>query len=273
MTTCESSAVPKKKSPQNVGEILGDPAIPPPTHWTMHLSHCHCRSRGPERLQPKDLKSSETTQHKTSQKSHTSSWSQQQHLRQFTDSDCDATVKPSKEAVPVESWSFLMFFCLLVASTCKTVKLQDICVHQEHLILGPWPFVMICYGHVHFPFTSWIHLVDGRKHMHLVCGQVASDSPHPHQRGVHKYAFEPSWKRTIRAKETKHAASMQVLPHHVGSSLPELGQKYGAKLLLGKEMVSLHQNKLFLSSSVLLREWFLCSTFFVKLCSVVLIII
>ena len=24
------------------------------------------------------------------------------------------------------------------------------------------------------------------------CGQVASDSPHPHQRGVHKYAFEPS---------------------------------------------------------------------------------
>ena len=138
---------------------------------------------------------------------------------------------------------------------------------------GPLAIVMICYGHVHFPFTSWIHLVDGRKHMHLVCGQVASDSPHPHQRGVHKYAFEPSWKRPIRAKRNMlHPCKAQVLPHHVGSSLPELGRKYGAKLL-GKEMVSLHQNKLVSSSSVLLREWFLCSTFFVKLCSVVLIII
>ena len=101
------------------------------------------------------------------------------------------------------------------------------------------------------------------------CSQVASDSPR--LLATWKYALsQPSWQQPIRANETKRAASMQVLPHHVDASLPELGRKYEAKLRWAKK--SCHINKLFLSSSVLLsREWSLMFHLFVDFCGLIII--
>lgn len=62
------------------------PAIPPLTHRTMHLSHCHSsRSRSPD---GKGFTSSEHNRNNTCNLDRTSSWSQQQQHLTFTKSDC-----------------------------------------------------------------------------------------------------------------------------------------------------------------------------------------